>query len=220
MSSSSPERLFSREMWASAPSAADKREEVRDSEGDEDAGLMELVQAGDESALGQLLDRHGRLVLRIGVRVLRDPGEAQELVQDTCLQVFRKAKLFDPTRGSFRSWLSQIAARRAFDRREYLTLHRFYDDRNLDDYVDLICGDVDVEYQTLLLQSEALLRQTFNALSDKQRTTLELYFFEGYTLREISQRLNESLANIRHYYYRALERLKTNVASPLGDRHD
>jgi RNA polymerase sigma-70 factor, ECF subfamily len=220
VSSSSPERLFSREMWASAPSSADKRGEVRESGGDADAGLMALVQAGDESALGELLDRHGRLVLRIGVRVLRDPGEAQELVQDTFLQVFRKAKSFDPTRGSFRSWLTQIAARRAFDRREYLTLHRFYDDRNLDDYVDLICGDVDVEYQTLLLQSEALLRQTFNALSDKQRTTLELYFFEGYTLREISQRLNESLANIRHYYYRALERLKTNVPSPLGDRHE
>jgi RNA polymerase sigma-70 factor (ECF subfamily) len=62
-----------------------------------------------------------------------------------------------------------------------------------------------------LSQSETILRRAFEELSEKQRQTLTLYFFEGYTLREISQRLNESLANIRHYYYRGLERLKASV---------
>jgi len=185
----------------------------------EDEALIARVQAGDQTALGVLFDRYSRLVISIGSRILRDPGEAQELAQDVFLQVYRKCGLFDPCRGSFRAWLIKIASRRAFDRREYLNLHRFYDDRNLDDFVDVIQAACDVEYQATVSQGEAALRKAFQQLSQKQQTTLELYFFEGYTLREISQRINEPLGNARHYYYRALERLRATIEkdSPRGD---
>jgi RNA polymerase sigma-70 factor (ECF subfamily) len=172
---------------------------------------MVRVQAGDESALGQLLERHSRLVLGIGYRILRDTGEAQELVQDVFLHAYRKCQLFDPQRGSFRGWLIRITCRRALDRREYLNLHRFYDDRNLEDFVDVFQATTNLEYQAQLSRSEQALQLAFKALSEKQRTTLELYFFEGYTLREISERMNECLSNVRHYYYRALDRLKTSA---------
>jgi RNA polymerase sigma-70 factor (ECF subfamily) len=81
----------------------------------------------------------------------------------------------------------------------------------LDDFLEIVPSACDVEYQAEVNQRKSALREAFEQLSGKQRATLELYFFEGYTLREISQQLNESLANIRHYYYRALERLKTSV---------
>lgn len=177
----------------------------------EDEALMLRVQAGDESALGQLLERHSRLVLGIGYRILRDTGEAQELVQDVFLHAYRKCQLFDPQRGSFRGWLIRITCRRALDRREYLNLRRFYDDRNLEDFVDVFQATTNLEYQTQLGRCEQALQLAFKELSEKQRMTLELYFFEGYTLREISERMNESLSNVRHYYYRALDRLKTST---------
>jgi RNA polymerase sigma-70 factor, ECF subfamily len=185
----------------------------------EDEALMARLQAGDEAALGQLLERHARLVLGVGYRILRDPGEAQELVQDVFLHAYRKCHLFDPERGTVRGWLTRITCRRALDRREYLNLRRFYDDRNLDDFVDVFQSAVNLEYQADLSRCERALQKAFKDLSEKQRTTLELYFFEGYTLREISERLNEPLANIRHHYYRALERLRTSVhLDPLKDR--
>jgi RNA polymerase sigma-70 factor (ECF subfamily) len=173
--------------------------------------LIARVQAGDQTALGILLDRYGKMVLGIGLRILRDPDEAQELVQDVFLHVYGKSHLFDAKKGAFRSWLGRIASRRAFDRREYLNLHRFYDNRNLDDFADVLQAADNIEYQIQLTQNEAALRKTFEGLSEKQRAVLDLYFFEGYTLREISERLEESLANTRHYYYRALERLKAVV---------
>jgi RNA polymerase sigma-70 factor, ECF subfamily len=214
---SSSDRFFpSAGVWAAGRSEDEPQVTPARSE---DEVLVTRVQAGDEAALGALLERYSRLVITIGSRVLRDPGEAQELVQDVFLRVYRKCHLFDPRKGSFRAWLIQIASRRAFDRREYLNLHRFYDDRNLDDFVDVIESSCDIEYQTVVSEGEAALREAFVQLSAKQRTTLELYFFEGYTLREISERLNESLGNARHYYYRALERLRASIekGSPRGD---
>jgi RNA polymerase sigma-70 factor (ECF subfamily) len=207
-SSTSDDTFPASAMWArprhdADPSAPSPRSE--------DDALMVRVQAGDEAALGQLLERHARLVLGIGYRILRDNGEAQELVQDVFLHAYRKCQLFDPERGTFRAWLIRITCRRALDRREYLNLRRFYDDRNLEDFVDVFQATTDLEYQAELSQSEEVLQHAFKELSEKQRRTLELYFFEGYTLREISQRMKESLANVRHYYYRALDRLKTSA---------
>jgi len=177
----------------------------------DDVTLVARIQTGDQNALAVLMDRYTPVVANIGSRILRDPGEARELVQDTFFHIYKKCHLFDETKGSFRSWLIQIASHRAFDRREYLNLHRVYEGRNLDDFLESVHSACDVEYQAQIKQSEATLRQAFEQLSSKQRATLELYFFEGYTLREISQQLNESLANIRHYYYRALERLRTSI---------
>jgi RNA polymerase sigma-70 factor (ECF subfamily) len=210
VSSPIPDEVFpAADLWAQP--RQDDKDAAPASPKSEDDALMVRVQAGDESALGRLLERHARLVLGIGYRILRDTGEAQELVQDVFLHAYRKCQLFDPQRGSFRGWLIRITCRRALDRREYLNLHRFYDDRNLEDFVDVFQATTNLEYQTQLSQSEEALQLAFKDLSEKQRTTLELYFFEGYTLREISERMNESLSNVRHYYYRALDRLKTST---------
>ena len=209
MSSSAPDEVFpAATVWARPRQDSDASPLPPRSE---DEALMVRVQAGDESALGQLLERHARLVLGIGYRILRDTGEAQELVQDVFLHAYRKCQLFDPQRGTFRGWLIRITCRKALDRREYLNLHRFYDDRNLEDFVDVFQAATNLEYQAQLSRSEAALQLAFKDLSEKQRMTLELYFFEGYTLREISERMNESLSNVRHYYYRALDRLKTST---------
>jgi RNA polymerase sigma-70 factor (ECF subfamily) len=182
----------------------------------DDAALMVRVHAGDELALRELLERYARLVLTIGERILRDTGEAQELVQDVFLQIYSKSQLFDPQRGAFRPWLMRVACSRALNRRQYLNLRRFYDDRNLDDYVDVFEATTNLEYQMELNQAGRVLEKAFNELTEKQRQTLELHFFEGYTLREISKRLNESLGNTRHHYYRALAKLRADIRADAG----
>jgi RNA polymerase sigma-70 factor (ECF subfamily) len=215
MNSSASNPLYLAGMWSATGTSEDGSSAI--SIHSDDESLMTLVQTGDQVALGSLLERYEHLVLDIGVRVLRDSFEAQELVQDVFLQVYRKGRLFDPKKGSFRTWLMRIASNLAFDRREYLNLHRFYDSRNLGDFAEAILSTVNIEYQTQVREGEAILRRTFEELNPKQRRTLELYFFEGFTLREISEHLNESLANTRHYYYRALAQLKISLGSQHGD---
>jgi RNA polymerase sigma-70 factor (ECF subfamily) len=60
------------------------------------------------------------------------------------------------------------------------------------------------------------VHRRFQELTEKQRATLELFFFEGFTFREISEQTGETLENVRHHYYRGMERLnKTDVAQAL-----
>jgi RNA polymerase sigma-70 factor (ECF subfamily) len=173
-----------------------------------DEAVMGRIQQGDREALGILFERYSRLVFGICARILRDGSEAQELVQDIFLYVFKKGQKFDPSKSSLRSWLVQVVYCRAFDRRDYLKYRRFYDYTNIEDVTDSIASKESLEDG---VTARAMVRRLLSELSERQRLTLELFFFEGHTLQEISVRLDESLANTRNYYYRGLQKLRKTL---------
>jgi RNA polymerase sigma-70 factor, ECF subfamily len=177
-----------------------------------DEELMLRVQSNDQSALAMLFDRYSRIIRGIGYQVLRDRGEAEELVQEVFLYVHEKASLFDRVRGSAKTWLIQIAYHKALDRRTYLTRRRFYDGTNVEEIEDNVKGTTDIEQELGVKFSGEQLRKAFDELSERQRMTLQLFFFQGLSLREIGQQLDEPLPNIRHHFYRALKRLRKSTA--------
>ncbi len=181
-----------------------------------DEFIMSCIQSGDKQALGFLYDRYARLILSVGLRILRDTSEAQELVQDVFLYVFQKSQQFDPAKSRLQSWLLQIAYSRAFNKREYLMLRRFYDYCQIDDVGDSARSHLSPERDGQASELRELLQTAFTALSELQRTTLEMFFWEGYSLREISVRLQESLGNTRNHYYRGLEKLRETLKTSLA----
>jgi RNA polymerase sigma-70 factor (ECF subfamily) len=93
---------------------------------------------------------------------------------------------------------------------------RFYNGTDVKDLEDTLSGGTNLEEQIAARLNGSQLRRAFEYLSEKQRTTLEMFFFEGCTLREISQRLDEPIESVRHHYYRGLAQLrKTTVATAL-----
>jgi len=177
-----------------------------------DEELLVRVRAGDDHALGLLFERYSRTVLAIGYRVLRDRTEAEELVQDAFLYIREKAALFDPEKGAARNWLMQVAYHRSLDRRVALQKHYSRSGTNLDEIQDSSRGTTDVEQELGAKYSAEQLKKAFAQLSERQRMTLELFFFEGMTFREIGRRMDESLENVRHHYYRALGKLRKSSA--------
>lgn len=87
-----------------------------------DEEVMALLRASDSNALNLLFDRHSRLVLGIALRILHDHGEAEGIVQEAFFQVFQKANLFDPSKGTAKAWIVQIAFHRTLDRKSYQVL--------------------------------------------------------------------------------------------------
>lgn len=178
-----------------------------------DEDLMLRVEKRDYAAVGTLFDRYASLIFGIGLRILRDRGEAEDLVQDVFLSLLERVKGFDPSKGSGRTWIVQIGYRRAFDRRAYLTRRRFYDGTDFGRIKNTLRGERDWEEQISDLVTGEQFHTAFEQLSEKQRATLEMYFFEGLDLREVSERLRETLENTRHFYYRGLEHLRRGVAA-------
>jgi len=172
-----------------------------------DESLLVRLQAGDIEALGLLFHRYSRLLLGIARRVLQNSNEAEDLVQDVFLFLFYKGKTFDPAKGLARSWLMQVTYHRAYDRRRYLTTRSFYDRSNQAEALPPKSGDNPEEF----LAWQSCLRPAFEELSEDQRKTLMLHFYEGYTIREISDRLRQPFGNVQHHLYRGIDRLRKHV---------
>ena len=203
-----------------APDLAATEIPLKAVENEADEAVMLRLQSGDKEALSLLFDRYSRLVMSVGLRILRDVSEAEEVVQEVFLYVFNKCSSFDPGKSYFRSWLVQIAYCRSFDRREYLVNRRFYDYRNIDEIIESVRSNVCFENPEEVAELSQLCERAFAELTERQRTTLELFFFQGYSLREISSRMDETLVTTRHHYYRALEKLKSaRMLTPAAERN-
>jgi len=176
-----------------------------------DEDLMARLAANDSNALELLFDRYSRLVLSIALRILRDYGEAEEVVQEVFFHLFQRARLFDPSKGAAKAWIAKIALRRALDRKAHLDRRGFYLGTDIGSLDDTLAGGTDLDREIGARLNRVQLEKAFEELSEMQRQTLELFYFEGLELREISEKLNEPRGNIRHHFYRGLERLRKSA---------
>ena len=182
-----------------------------------DEDLMEQLRNGHPDALPILFDRFHRLVLKIALRILRDPGEAEDVMQDIFLEIFNKADHFDRTKGSAKTWILQYAYHRSLSRRQYLALRNFYDRHKTTEAEIAESNSVDVAWRGLTFQEwRRVLQQGLATLTEKQRKTIELACFQGLLLSEIAERTRESLPNVRHHYYRGLQALRKFLESDLS----
>lgn len=176
--------------------------------------LLANVAGGDQQALGCLFQRYGRLLRSVAVRILGDGSEAEDLVQDLFLFIHRKSVIFDSSRSSARSWIVQMAYHRAISRRRYLVTRQFYTHEGVDGISQQVVGVATTEndYSAEAVLGRNGLEKVMEALTDDQRETLQLHFFEGYTLAEISEKLGQPHGNVRHHYYRGLAQLRKQMA--------
>ena len=179
--------------------------------------LLSRIAEGDEKALGLLFERYARIVRSIAGRILRDRAEADDLVQDTFLFIQRRSAAFDSSKSSAASWIVHVAYQRAIERRRRLAARHFYKREDLQSNAANVVGKPTTEddYSPEAVFGRTGLEKILGALSEDQRETLRMYFFEGYTLSEISAKLGQQLGNVRNHYYRGLDRLRKQM---FGDK--
>ena len=176
-----------------------------------DETLMAQICEGRREALAMLFRRYARIVRGVSYRVLRDTSEADDLVQDIFLLIHRKCALFDPSRGPARFWILQMTYHRSIARRRYLNSRHFYTRIDLEDAGRELAPTADLS--GFVVSGDGLLgrggfRKVFEALSENQRQTLQMFFVEGNTLSEIASKLNQTRGNVKNHYFRGLEKLR------------
>jgi RNA polymerase sigma-70 factor, ECF subfamily len=169
-----------------------------------DEAVVALVARSEECALAELYDRYGGPAYALARRVVRDPTLAEDVVQEAFLAVWRGAGRFMPERAKAASWIMTVVHRRAVD------LVRREQRRRADPLRDDAGADgshVSAEDEVWLRFERERVQQALRRLPDRQRETLELAYYGGFSQSELAQRLGRPLGTIKSQMHTALHNL-------------
>jgi RNA polymerase sigma-70 factor (ECF subfamily) len=173
------------------------------------AELLKLSGRGDEAAFAGLYDAVSARAYGLAVRIVRDPSQAEEVMQEAMLEIWRTATRFDRSKGSAVSWVLTLVHRKAVDRvrsaeastKRDTTYHQ---------------KNVTVEHDSTAEAAQASMearrvRQAMNTLTDAQREALELAYFKGYTHTEVATMLDLPLGTAKTRIRDGLIRLRDTM---------
>ncbi|HXA18558.1 MAG TPA: sigma-70 family RNA polymerase sigma factor [Thermoanaerobaculia bacterium] len=179
----------------------------------ESSSLLPAVAHGDLTAFEQLYDRHSSTLYALLLRILANPDDAQEVLQETFVKAWTNAKMFDAVRGSDVAWLISIARSRGIDR---LRSRRIRGDREDEAGRELSSSFGFVEKRTGAddaIQSEErrAVRGALSELPEAQRVALALAYFDGLSQSEIAEKLGEPLGTIKTRMQLGMKKLRESL---------
>jgi RNA polymerase sigma-70 factor, ECF subfamily len=165
---------------------------------------LAAVARGDDAAFAMVYDRAAPVVLGVARRILRDPAQSEEVMQEVLLEVWRTASRFDPAAGSAEAWITMLAHRRAVDRvrSEQRAAQR-----------EVRAATATVAYDEVADTVEASLdrervRRCLAGLTELQRESVTLAYYGGYTYREVAHLLGVAVGTVKTRMRDGLIRLR------------
>jgi RNA polymerase sigma-70 factor, ECF subfamily len=182
---------------------------------DNPIALLQQVATGDSDAFRRFYERYASLTFTFALRVLGSRSDAEDLLQEVFIQVWRQAQNYSPERGSPEAWLITMTRSRAIDKLR--SMHkRGMSPLSLDDPSGLE-GGTQGKPATQPSEAKLTVQGVLAKLPETQRTVLELAYFDGLTQSEIASRLGEPLGTVKTRMRTGLERLRGFlVAEPTG----
>ena len=182
-----------------------------------DEELVRLLIAGNHDAMNVIFDRYYSLLMRVALRVVRDMGEAEDVVSIAFTDFYRKAELFNPDKGNLRTWLLQYTYGRSINRLQGLKSRKHFNHVELAD-VDPseLATNAGEQFRLSSREAKVLVHQVLQLLNEKQRRAVELICFDGLTMQEAAAATGDTAGNVQHYYYRSLERLRAVLRDVNG----
>jgi RNA polymerase sigma-70 factor (ECF subfamily) len=152
--------------------------------------LLGRVEARDQGAMAEIFDTYSRMAYSIALRVLKDPAQAEDVMQDVFFQVWQNPRAFAPERGSLGAWLAVVVRNRSID-----AMRRRRPSDPVEEVVLASGADVagEVERATMMERVRGVLKN----LPPEQRESLELAFFGGMTHAEIAEKKSEPLGTVK-----------------------
>jgi RNA polymerase sigma-70 factor, ECF subfamily len=169
-----------------------------------DEASLNRVKGNDQQAMTDLFDRYGRMVYSVALRVLKDRGQAEDVMQDIFFQVWRTPGSFAEGRGSLGAWLAVMARNRAID-----ALRRRKPCDSVDDVVLASRTDIASEIERNSLMEK--VRTIMKDLPSEQQKSVELAFFEGLSHTEIAAQTGDPLGTVKTRIRSALVRIRKAI---------
>jgi len=179
-----------------------------------DITLIERIVAHDERAVGELYDRHGRLLYGLIVRILRDRGDAEEVLQEVFLQVWTRAETYNVALGSPAAWLVRIARNRAIDRLRANSVRL----RAIESAAPPTPAADNPEASATLTEQQQAVARALEALPPEQRLLIEQAYFLGLTQSELAERFKLPLGTVKTRIRTGMIALRDQLAQVFIER--
>jgi len=182
----------------------------------DDFELMKRIEQRDPAALALLYDRYAGLVFVRALRMLRDRGEAEELVSDVFLELWWRADRYDPNRAAAMSYVITLARSRAIDRQRRAAI-RSRGRVAVEVVADAPCRNPNPSEFAISLENARQVRDALRNLDPVCRQAVDLSFFDGLSHAQIARRLNKPLGTVKTYIRQGLIRLRDSLRMHGGD---
>jgi RNA polymerase sigma-70 factor (ECF subfamily) len=169
-------------------------------------GLVTLAGRGDQAAFEAVYDRVAAPVFGLIRRVLRDSAQAEEVAQETLLEVWRTAARFDPARGSAMTWVMTIAHRRAVDRVRSEAAAAKREARAAAAGAPVLADEVADAVESSM-EAERVSR-CLDRLTELQRESITLAYYSGYSYPQVASALGVALGTVKTRIRDGLRRLR------------
>lgn len=178
-----------------------------------DARAMRRICEGDDAGVAELYDRYAPVALGMALKIVREQNEAEDVVHDAFIAIVERADQYRADRGSVVAWLITTVRNLALDRaRRRLRRAQIMED---DLRHEPITPVADPESLSWIERERAAVRDALEKLSDSQRATLHIAFFEGLSYPEIAERENVPLGTVKSRAARALSALRAALDGTL-----
>jgi len=178
-------------------------------EQENDVELLKAIAARDEAALAQLYDRYRTILFGLLMRILNNREEAQDVLQETFLQVWRKAADFDESRGRPFTWLVTVARSRGIDRLRTLASRERVAEAGAREVSEEVS---DAATDAFKSEQRGLVSDALAKLPDEQKRPIMLAYFDGLTQSEIATRLGSPLGTVKTRMRTGMIRLRELLA--------
>ena len=162
---------------------------------DDDVALLKAVATRDEAALGRIYDRYRVILFSVLMRILNDRAEAEDVLQETFLQVWRRAADFDEKRGRPFTWLVTLARSRGIDRLRTLASRERVAEASAKENPEEEFSDA--VNDAVRAEQRGIVNKALAQLPEEQTRTLMLAYFDGLTQSEIAAHLGAPLGTVK-----------------------
>jgi RNA polymerase sigma-70 factor, ECF subfamily len=183
-----------------------------------DEQLMRMLQERNPVALGYLYDRHSGIVKSLGMKVVHNEAEAEDLLQEIFMEIWNRASGYDPAKGKPLGWIVTLARRRAIDRLRKCQSHCRAEDRlreEVESQPDAWTTDPEEDF--VMADIRQTLRALLKTLPEAQQQAIELGFYQGMSQREIAAHTGIPLGTVKTRLELGLKKLTVALKDYAGE---
>lgn len=201
---------------------------IKQNDKNEESELVHRIICGQETACRELMYRYGQRVMSLVIRMVSEPEDAEELVQDTFIKAFGHIDTFDANKASLSTWLLQIAYNETINhlRRQkhrtvsldtWMKIAHKNERENLFLYDESGKNGADGPHGSDKEERISRLEDAINRLSVEERTLLMLYYYDNLSMQEISHILNQKASTLSLRLFRIRRKLQNMIEKRIDE---